>query len=70
MDFSPVETVPITQNIVLESIRDPNRRHYNDVWLVGNGKRLFIDSIRGSIKRKTIVLAKSIIVEEFFASAV
>ena len=64
MDFTPVETIRLAPNIILESIRDPKHRHCNDVWLVGRGKRLFVDTIRGSIKRNTIILAKSIIVEE------
>ena len=64
MDYTPVEIINLAPNIILESIRDPHRRHCNDVWLVGRGKRLFVETIHGAIKRKTIILAKSIIVEE------
>ena len=35
MDYTPVETISLAPNIILESIRDPHRRHCNDVWLVG-----------------------------------
>ena len=52
MDYTPVETISLAPNIILESIRDPHRRHCNDVWLVGRGKRLFVETIHGAIKRK------------------
>ena len=64
MDYSPLETISLAPDIILESIRDPLHRYCNDVWLVGRGKRLFVETIHGSIKRRTIILAKSIIVEE------